>query len=375
MATGKQDGTAAVAEGEVIGADVPANPAALALVPDVSDALVLQREPSLVLAEAAKAAAALMSVMNTKKDKVMMGTEQYIEHEDWLTIGHFYGVTSKIEHDEFVEYGEATGWEATAVLIARDGRELGRATAMCLNDEEKWSTRPKFEWCQELKPEYAQEYGEFTRAGKSYARRSMAAPSSALVWEDTNEPHPTIPNKMKSKPKAERFQVGEDKVPTFQLRSMAQTRASAKVHRMVLGFVPVLAGFSATPAEEVEDKTERVPNQPAGSTTTSRPAPPAQQTAPAATQTGTAASAPAAQASGGTKTTKLVTDNQVKRLWAIVASSNFDEDAVVARIKTKYQHTSSHQLTMAEYDELVKWIQDGGDTPAAGGGREPGAEG
>ena len=40
--------------------------------------------------------------------------------------------------------------------------------------------------------------------------------------------------------------------PLFQLRSMAQTRACAKVLRNVLGFVPVLAGYRATPAEEMD---------------------------------------------------------------------------------------------------------------------------
>lgn len=364
-----------VADTEVI-SDTPA--AALALIPsDVSDALIMRREPTAVLAEASKAASALMQVMNGKKDKVMMGTEQYIEHEDWLTIGHFYGVTAKLEHDEFVQYGDAEGWEATAILIARDGRELGRATAMCLNDEEKWSTRPKFEWCQEIKPTHAAQYGEFTRDGKSYARRSMNAPTDALVWEKTEQDDPNRPGEKKSRPASARFQVSEEKVPSFQLRSMAQTRASAKVHRMILGFVPVLAGFSPTPAEEMADNTERVPNTPKGKTTV---VPPANGNGTAARQAGSSstttasqpkpASAPAADG-GGTKATKLVTEPQVRRLWSIVTEQNFSEDAVVTRIREKYQHTATNQLTMAEYDELVNWIKAGGDA----GVREPGAEG
>lgn len=39
----------------------------------------------------------------------------------------------------------------------------------------------------------------------------------------------------------------------FALRSMAQTRATAKSLRSVLGFVMVLAGYQATPAEEMPD--------------------------------------------------------------------------------------------------------------------------
>lgn len=41
------------------------------------------------------------------------------------------------------------------------------------------------------------------------------------------------------------------KKPLFQLRSMAQTRASSRVLRQVFGWVVVLAGYKATPAEEM----------------------------------------------------------------------------------------------------------------------------
>jgi hypothetical protein len=42
--------------------------------------------------------------------------------------------------------------------------------------------------------------------------------------------------------------------PSFQLRSMAQTRASAKALRQVYAWVVVLSGYQATPAEEVDNK-------------------------------------------------------------------------------------------------------------------------
>ncbi len=45
--------------------------------------------------------------------------------------------------------------------------------------------------------------------------------------------------------------------PEFQLKSMAQTRASAKALRNVLAWVVVLAGFKTTPAEEMEDFSGR----------------------------------------------------------------------------------------------------------------------
>lgn len=40
-------------------------------------------------------------------------------------------------------------------------------------------------------------------------------------------------------------------VPEFQLRSMAQTRAASKALRMAYGWIAVLAGYSATPMEEM----------------------------------------------------------------------------------------------------------------------------
>lgn len=46
----------------------------------------------------------------------------------------------------------------------------------------------------------------------------------------------------------------------FALRSMAQTRATAKALRMPLGFVMTLGGYQATPAEEMD--FEREPKQP-----------------------------------------------------------------------------------------------------------------
>lgn len=44
--------------------------------------------------------------------------------------------------------------------------------------------------------------------------------------------------------------------PWFQLASMAQTRAESKAIRMKLGWVARLAGYSGTPAEEMEGITE-----------------------------------------------------------------------------------------------------------------------
>lgn len=142
-------------------------------------------DPERVLGEAQKAAQALTRVITSKPKKVMIRGEQYLEFEDWMTVGRFYSLTVRIDWSRPIN-GEIPGWEARATVLSREGREISSAEAMCLDDEENWKNRP-----------------------------------------------------------------------TFMLRSMAQTRASAKAFRNVLGFVPVLAGFKATPAEEMDGVKEK----------------------------------------------------------------------------------------------------------------------
>jgi len=133
--------------------------------------ITIYRPPEVILAEAQKAAKSLADVVSKKKKPVMMNGEQYLEFEDWQTVGRFYGVTAKVVSTSFVEYGAVQGFEARAVAIRPDGMEISAAEAMCLNDEPNWKSKP-----------------------------------------------------------------------LFQLKSMAQTRASAKALRNVLDWVWVLAG-------------------------------------------------------------------------------------------------------------------------------------
>lgn len=171
--------------------------------------IAIYRPPEIILAEAHKAAVALQDVIKNKKDPVMMNGQQYLEYEDWQTVGRFYGITAKVESVEFVQYGSVRGFSASAVALRGDGFELSRATGDCLSDEPKWSSKPKYEW----------------RDKEGGGR--------------------------------EKFQVGEEPVPLFQLKSMAQTRACAKALRNVLAWVVVLAGYKATPAEELERERDQ----------------------------------------------------------------------------------------------------------------------
>jgi hypothetical protein len=195
----------------------------------------VSRAPELVLEEARRAAVALVDVLSKKQKPVIMNGEQYLEFEDWQTVGRFYGLTAKVKETEFLDYGGVQGFLAKAVVVRSDGMEISAAEAMCMNDEEKWSSRPKYGYLYVLKDGTKQE---------------EEPPSDQMVWVDN-------PKKAGKKlPKKERTLLGETCVPLFQLRSMAQTRACAKALRNVLAWVVVLAGYKPTVAEELTGDEE-----------------------------------------------------------------------------------------------------------------------
>lgn len=168
------------------------------IAPQQSSDIGVSRAPQKVLDEAKLAAMALQDVISKKLKPVMMNGEQYLEFEDWQTLGRFYGVTARVRCTAPLTMGTAQGFEATAEAVRADGMVISAADAMCMNDEEKWGMRPKYKW-----------------------------------------------------EKGDRIQVGEVATPLYQLRSMAQTRACAKALRNVLAWVVVLAGYKPTPAEEM----------------------------------------------------------------------------------------------------------------------------
>ena len=186
---------------------------------DSMGGLTQWRPPETVLAEAKQAADALTRVISLKKNPVKFNNETYLEFEDWQTCAKFYGVTAKVEKTAFVQYGNVSGFEATAVAIDRNGMEISRAESLCLNDEANWGMVPQYEWKDVL-----DEHGQ-------------------KIWVEGKDG--------KKRPKSERVQVGEVAKPLFQLKSMAQTRACSKVLRQVFAWIVVLAGYRPTPAEEM----------------------------------------------------------------------------------------------------------------------------
>ncbi|MFA5128535.1 MAG: hypothetical protein WC445_01060 [Patescibacteria group bacterium] len=173
-------------------------------------------DPAKQVEFAGRAAKVLMDIIKTKPKKLVLNGEQYIEFEDWQTVARFYNMTVGVDWTrEIMREGKIHGFEAKANVYNSGGTIISSAEASCLRDEPKWNTRSKYEY----------------KNGK-------------------------------------RNKVSDELVPEFQLKSMAQTRASAKALRNVLAWVVVLAGFKATPAEEmdgVEGFESRAAAPPAGS--------------------------------------------------------------------------------------------------------------
>lgn len=95
---------------------------------------------------ATKAANVLMQIMNNKPKKVVMNGEQYLEFEDWQTIGQFFSHTTGTEWTKpITQEGKIVGYEAKANLYNKDGAIIGGAEAACMRDEKNWAEKPDFQ--------------------------------------------------------------------------------------------------------------------------------------------------------------------------------------------------------------------------------------
>lgn len=341
--------------------EVPPEPSTAIVRADVAqalvdaDAIVTRRPPALVLAEARAAAVALTQVIAAKKHKVMFNDEQYIENEDWQTIARFYGLTVKIESDQFCTYGDASGFEATAVILDINGVERSRATAMCLNDEENWSVRKKYGYVFILKD------GTTSAEEPPDLWKTCVLEPTGKIRDDGS---PVM------RPKKIKECIGEEKVPLFMLRSMAQTRAASKAFAMILRFVPVLAGMKATPAEELPGAVIVQTDDQGHEVTIPKPAEKPQ--AHRATGTGPQPPAPAnpaptpAQRAASTKPrttdpTKKISEPQRKRLFAIAKEYGVSQDDLKTYCADVLHVESSTDILVKDYDAFIDWIKGGSD--------------
>jgi hypothetical protein len=168
----------------------------------IEGGLALLGDPKQMLRQATQVAEVLMAVVKERNLFQKIGPREHLLVTAWQFLAHFYGITAKITELRPIvdELTGAAGFEATAdALMISTGQTISSGRAMCLNNEDNWSMRPKYEY-----------------------------------------------------PNGQRTQVGEVRVPSYQLASMAQTRAIGKVLSNVLRFVVAIAGYETTPAEEME---------------------------------------------------------------------------------------------------------------------------
>lgn len=111
---------------------------------EILSALSLVEAPRETLERARDAAIALQEVISKKKKPIFFRGEQYLEFEDWQTVGRFYGTTAKIIETSPIHIGRFDGFRAVAVAL-HDGREISRAEAYCMTDEEQWASKPLFQ--------------------------------------------------------------------------------------------------------------------------------------------------------------------------------------------------------------------------------------
>jgi hypothetical protein len=147
--------------------------------------LLLEGDPEKPVEFAQKASRALMGLIKSKPQPVMINGEQGMELEDWQMLGRFYGATVGTEWTRRIMPGDKVhGYESRAVVY-RSGEIISAAEAMCTRDEQNWAKRDE-----------------------------------------------------------------------SILRSMVQTRASAKALRNAFAWVAVMTGLKPTPAVEMDGVTD-----------------------------------------------------------------------------------------------------------------------
>lgn len=162
---------------------------ALMIPPD----LHITRAPKEVLESAREAAAALKEVISHKLKKVVFNGEQYLQYEDWQTIGGFFGCSPATGDAELVQIDGVPGFKAKARVIDANGIEVSTAEAYCMKDEYNWKSKPFFQLASMAQ----------TRAGAKALRNKFAwvavlagyspTPAEEVVPDEEQEAVPVCP--------------------------------------------------------------------------------------------------------------------------------------------------------------------------------------
>lgn len=168
------------------------------------------RSITVVLSEAAEVARVFQKKAEQMGLYQTIGPSKHLKIEGWQILAATYRIFAREIVTTYVQFGDVRGYESVyEAYHGPTGVCVSKASAMCLDDEENWDSRPKYEWVDK-----------------------------------------------------KRIQVGLVKVPLQQIRSMAQTRAESKVLSNVFKWVAKMGGFETTPAEEMNGTERSVQQQP-----------------------------------------------------------------------------------------------------------------
>jgi hypothetical protein len=273
-------------------------------------------KPKEILKHVTEVANMLMEVVHKQNLYQKFGSSEHITVPAWQFAGHFFDITAKIVSCEpYVDdITGAAGFKAKAEAI-RHGEVVSAAEAICLNNEDNWNERPKYD------------YKNVPGIGR------------------------------------ERVIIGSVKVPSFQLMSMAQTRAMGKVLSNVLRFVAVLAGFADTPAEEMtgNEYDQRQPSEQHQGKDTQRKSeqakPAASTAAPAAAQHQEQPQQTSQPAGNGGAKAGPITEGQLKRLHAIRKEVNCPANTA-GQIVISHGFDIAANVTKDKYDAVIADIQN-----------------
>lgn len=173
--------------------------------------VLIKRPPDVILAEAQKAARALTDVIARKTKPFIVNGEQYLEYEDWQTVGKFYGLFAKTHSAIPCEINGVSGAKAEADIIDETGLIVGHAEAYCLKDEPQWANKPYFQIASMAQ----------TRAGAKAFRNILAwvvvlagyRPTPAEEMQGIDKPSITPPQR-KSEKKPEAPEAGSETMVT-----------------------------------------------------------------------------------------------------------------------------------------------------------------
>lgn len=332
--------------------------------------LKLWRPPEKVLAEAQLVAEALHKrIANKKKPDgtsaaVIFNGQQYIENDDWQFVSNFFGYAPKVVSTEFVQFGDTKGFKAIAELInEHTGLVVGRGEAICLDEEENWGPRTKYEWQDVLV-------------------------NGQKVWDPKGGKNRT------GSYRRERVEVGIVTTPMFQLMSMAETRACNKAMSNKLKWVVTLAGYAATPAEDMHEATMReekekpielpveIKKKPTASVAGNATAPvkrsptaaveagagvtssapvsslPSRPLSQASPQPGPAVSPRPSSQSAQPRRERVISEAQARRFYAIRKGAGWNDQETTDYLRETFGIASDREIPANRYEEACKWAED-----------------